>query len=292
MKLLFYSISKIKMNNLEYKNKDSEIENVLDDTKTDIENLEKKVKAQIEYWINKISKNIISALSAVLLLTSEPAHAWWINFHINYGTNYYERYNPYLKNLENVEALKPTVRFNIYGGLLKWDGITYRLSKVEEIFSKNLLKEYDLETVVVKINGKEYKAKPHFKKLIFTQHWKKWGFWYTVWKELILVYIPYKDRIKIIWTISQWQFIEENTYKEYDISVKNEVRKKVLLKIFALLWCRDFKNCSVKSNISWNNYFYNNWKLIGVLQNLWNEKILTRKNWNKHIDSYYKNVLK
>ncbi|MEA1973159.1 MAG: hypothetical protein U9N34_07700 [Candidatus Cloacimonadota bacterium] len=103
------------------------------------------------------------------------------------------------------------------------------------MFSQKVLKTYDLETVVIQIDGTYYKAKPSFKKLFFTASGKKSGFGYSAGKELILVYVPYGHKIQVLGVITQGQFIQENEYTEYNIGAKKEAKKQVLHKTLELV---------------------------------------------------------
>ena len=202
-----------------------------------------------------------------------------------YDTSYYEKYDPNIKYISNSKHKN----LFIQDGRLKADGIVYRLKSASDIkLDKKTLKKFDLESVVIKIDGNYYKAMPSFKKLNFIKRGKKGIFRYTLTKKLILVYIPYRDKIQVIGVISQGEFIKENTLKEYDLDVKKEIKKKILSKILNLLGCR--KNCNIKSDKSGNNYFYKNNKLIGILENFGNQKILIQKSGNskKHIANIIK----
>lgn len=231
-------------------------------------------------------KKLWKATAAWLMLAMSSADAGLINIKVWYDTSYYEKYNPDTKSINELEHISWRSNFFIDSWRMSADGIFYTLWNTQEIqLSQKALREYDLEEVVIEVDGQYYKAQPSFKKMNFTASWKKWSFWYTASKEIILVYVPYNDKIQVIWIISQGQFIEENSYKEYDIWVKKDAKKQVLYKTFDMLWCYNLNNCNVKSDRNGNNYFYENWKLIGIMENFWNEKILIKKQWNnrKHI---------
>ena len=203
----------------------------------------------------------------------------------SYDATYYEKYNPNVKWLSDTPYAKHT-NFSIQSGKLSADGIVYSLNSVSDVkLNQKILKEYDLQAVVIKIGSKYYKATPSFKKLIFVKSGKKSIFRYTLTKKLILVYVPYADKIQVIGVISQDQFIKENSFKEYDLNINREIKKQILLKIFNLLGYKQLKDCDVKSNKDGNNYFYKNSKLIGMLENFGNEKMLiqTSNNGRKHI---------
>ena len=91
--------------------------------------------------------------------------------------------------------------------------------------------------------------------------------------------------MQVIGVISQGEFIKENAFQEYDLNINKKIKKQILLKIFNLLGYKQLKDCDVKSNKDGNNYFYKNSKLIGMLENFGNEKMLiqTSNNEKKHI---------
>lgn len=210
-----------------------------------------------------------------------------------YGADYYEKYNPAVQQLSNSSYAKHA-KFFIQNGVLKADGRVYRLRKASDVkFDLKQLKEYDLQTVAIKINKKYYKAKPFFKKLIFVKRGKKGIFGYTIGKELILVYIPYGDKIKVLGVISQGEFFQENSYKVYDLNRNRTIKKQILFKILTILGCKELKSCSVKNDKDANIYFYKGNRLLGLLQNYGDEKILIQNNGanKKHIATIkaYKN---
>lgn len=88
-----------------------------------------------------------------------------LNIKLNCGTSYYEKYNPDTKLLSN-SPYSQTTNFFIDSGRLSADGICYTLSGALEVeLTQEVLKEYDLQTVVIKIDNNLYKTKPSFKKL-------------------------------------------------------------------------------------------------------------------------------
>jgi len=231
----------------------------------------------------KLKKIWRATVAWLMIAMSQPAHAGFINIHFErwYRTSYYDKYNSDTPSINKLDSISSRSNFFIDDWRLSADGIYYTLGNVQDIqLSKKALKEYDLKTVVIEVNDQDYKAKPSFKKLYFTASWKKWWFWYTAGKEIILVYVSYDDKIQVIWSISQGQFIEENEYKEYNIWVEKEDKRQILYKIFSMLGYNNIKNCDVKSDRDGNNYFYENWKLIGVMKNFWSEKIIIKKQWN------------
>jgi len=214
---------------------------------------------------------------------SQPSQASFINIHITkwYSSHYYEKYNSNTPSINKLNSMSSRSNFFIDAWRLSADGIYYTLGNTQDIeLSQKDLRDYDLQTVVITVNSQNYKAKPSFKKLYFTVSWNKWWFWYTVGKEITLVYVPYGNRIKVIWSISQGQFIEENKHKEYNIWVEKEAKRQILYKIFSMLWTNNLSNCNVKSDRKGNNYFYENWRLIGIMENFWSEKIIIKKQWN------------
>ena len=231
----------------------------------------------------KLKKIWRATVAWLILAMSQPSDASFINW---YDTNYYEKYNPNTPSIHNIDSISSRSKFFIGWWKLKADGIVYDLVNAKDIeLSQKRLKEYDLETIIVNINGRHYKAHPSFKELSFEKNWKKWIFWYTVWKRIILVYVPYRDKIKVIWQISQGQFIEENKHREYTVWVENEAKRQIAHKIFSLLWVNNLNNCNIKSDNQSNNYFYKDWKLIGIVKNFWSEKMVIKKQWSseKHI---------
>ena len=206
---------------------------------------------------------------AILLIF--PAH-----INASYDTNYYERYNPAIKQLSTTPYAKH-INFLIKSGKLKADGVVYTLICASDIsFNQKILEKYDLQTVVIRIGDKYYKTKPLFKRLFFVKRGKKGIFRYILSKELILVYVPYADKIQVIGVISQGQFIRENRIKEYDLNISKEIKEQILSEIFNLLGCRRLKSCHIKGNIDSNSYFYKGNKLIGVMENFGKEKVLIR----------------
>lgn len=215
----------------------------------------------------------------ILIILSFPAY---VNA---YYASYYEKYNPTVKQLSNTPYARH-INFFIQSGKLRADGIVYTLSGASDInLDQKTLKEHGLQTVIIKIGNRYYKATPSFKKLLFIKKGKKGIFRYTVGKELILVYVPYADKMQVIGVISQGQFIQENRYKKYDLNINKEIKKQILLKIFNMLGCKQLRDCNVKSDKDGNNYFYKDNKLIGMLENFGNEKILIQKRGDdeKHI---------
>ncbi len=232
--------------------------------------------------IKKFSK----ATAAWLMLAMSSADAGLIDIKVWYDANYYEKYNPDTKSIDDIDHISSRNNFFIDSWRMSADGIFYTLWNTQDIqLSQKALREYDLEKVVIEVDDHYYKAQPSFKRMNFIASWKKWGFWYTAAKEIILVYVPYNNKIQVIWSISQGQFIEEHDYKEYDIWAEKDAKKQVLYKTLDMLWCDNINNCNVKSDRGGNNYFYENWRLIGFMENFWNEKILIKKHWNnkKHI---------
>ena len=213
-----------------------------------------------------------------------------------YNATYYEKYNPNVKWLLDTPYAKH-ISFLIQSGQLRADGTVYTLNNASDInLNQKILKEYDLQAVVIKIGSKYYKATPSFKKLIFVKSGKKGIFRYILTKKLILVYEPYLDKMQVIGVISQGQFIKENCFNEYDLAINKEIKKRILLKIFKFLGCKAFKDCNVKSDKNSNDYFYKDNKLIGILENFGNKKMLMQINNNdkKHtatIIKYNDNIL-
>lgn len=207
--------------------------------------------------------------------------------HINtsYNSSYYEKYNPAIGQLLNTPYAKH-INFHIQSGKLKADSIVYKLSSASDIkLNQKTLEEYDLKTVIIRIGNKLYKSKPSFKKLVFVKKGRKGMFRYSIVKDLTLVYVPYADKMQVIGVISQGQFIRENKYKEYDLNVNKEVKEQILRESLSLLGCRHFKKCDIKSDNEGNYHFYKGYKLIGVMENFGNEKILIQEkdNQKKHI---------
>lgn len=202
-----------------------------------------------------------------------------------YGADYYEKYNPAVQQLSNSYFAKH-INFFIQNGALKADGRVYRLRKASDVnLDLKQLKAFDLQTVAIKINSRYYKSKPSFKKLVFVKRGKKGIFGYTIGRELILVYIPYGDKIKVLGVILQGEFFQENNYKVYDLNRNRTIKKQILFKILTMLGCKELKSCSVKSDKDANIYFYKGNKLLGLLQNYGDEKILIQNNGanKKHI---------
>ncbi|MFP4487209.1 MAG: hypothetical protein ACLFOC_09600 [Campylobacterales bacterium] len=219
----------------------------------------------------------LTKLCIILLAILPPSNLVALDIKTSFDTSYYEKYNTETKQLSESSYAK-NIDFFIDSGRLSADGVYYTLSGVLEVnLSQEALKEYDLQTVVIEIDNNHYKAKPSFKKLFFTASGKKGSFGYSSSREIILVYVPYLDRIKVLGSISQGQYIEESSYKTYSIDAKREAKKEVLIKTLKLLGCQNPRECDVKSNRDGDNYFYKNDKLIGVTQNFGDEKILTRQ---------------
>jgi len=108
---------------------------------------------------------------AILLLF--PAYV-----NASYDATYYEKYNPTIEQLSNKPYAKHT-NFLIQSGELRADGTVYALSHISDInLDQKILKEYDLQAVIIQIGSKYYKATPSFKKLIFVKRGKR-GYLYT-----------------------------------------------------------------------------------------------------------------
>ena len=195
----------------------------------------------------------------------------------SYATDYYEKYNPKVPKLANT-PLAQHRPFIIQSGQLYADGGVFTLQKAADIqLTPKALKAYDLETVIIQIGGKPYKATPQFKKLTFMQKGQKGVFGYTLGRELTLVYVPYQDKIRVLGVISQGQYIQENRYQTYDINVAHTAKKQVFKQMLKLLGCHQVEDCQVKSDSAGNSYFYLHGQLMAVLQDFGPEKILIQK---------------
>lgn len=237
-------------------------------------------------WVDKFWKIVrITSLSLLTLLSSSKADDFFsIDYDTKYDTDYYEKYNPDVDNLKEIDYLNLKKNFFIDDGRLSADWIFFQLLKAQDVkLSKDELNKYDLEKIAVKINDKFYKTQPEFKKLIFQSAWEKSWFDYIFWKEMILVYVPYQNKIIVLWTILQGQYIEENEKKEYNVSCFLESKKELLKQCLNVLNLDDFKKVDIKTDRDKNNYFYKNWKLVWILENFWNEKILIKVEQNKKI---------
>ena len=195
----------------------------------------------------------------------------------HYDTDYYDRYNTNVQNLDNtnlegITNLNPTW-WVVYSD---WQKMSL-VSASNIIENESFLKENDLDEVIIRINWTPFKAKPKFLKLNFQASGRKWIVGYEIGKTITLVYVSYLDKIKVLWTIDNYAwYIEENNPREYEVLSWVENKKRLYKKISSLLWCH---NCRYKKDSSWNIYFYSNWRNVWTLNNMWNEKILTR--WNK-----------
>ena len=193
----------------------------------------------------------------------------------HYNTNYYERYNSHVQNVENTE-LRGVDSLNVTWWALYMYGQKLSLVSASNIIeSDEFLKENDLDEVVININWVPFKAKPKFLRLNFEKNGRRWIVGYEAWKTVTLVYVSYLNKIKVLWTIDQYAwYINENNPREYEVLVNN--KKRLYEKISNILWC---KQCNLKRDYSWNIYFYSNGRNVWTLTNMWNEKILTK--WNK-----------
>ena len=92
----------------------------------------------------------------IAILLFFPAYA-----NASYDATYYEKYNPNVKWLSDTPYAKH-INFSIQSGKLIADGIVSMLNDVSDIhLNQKILKEYDLQAVVIKIGGKYYKATPY-----------------------------------------------------------------------------------------------------------------------------------
>jgi len=256
-------------------------------------------------WVKNFSKKISPILLWVMISSADaycneinlnnlPKYAWlgkWLKRHISvsynkwtttdwnnkYNIDYYEKYNNSVKNIENTN-LSWIEKLNVIWWILFFEWQKMELTSANSVIEdSNFLKNNDLNKVIIKINNVPFKVKPKFLKLSFQARCRKWIVGYEVWKTITLVYISYLNKIKVLWTIEKYAwYIEENNPKEYEVILN---RKNILYtKCEKLLW---YKNYKYKKDRSWNVYFYSNWVYVGTLNNMWNEKILTK--WNKVI---------
>ncbi len=271
-----------------------------------------KIKKYLKKWTKWVRLSLAAIFLAASTSSAEnidisklPQYAglWhWLKKHIHvsydrtatdgdnhYDTDYYERYNPKVKDLENTK-LKGINNLNVSWWVLyaNWQKLSLvEASSVSE--NKNFLKEYDLDEVVIRINWTPFKAKPKFLKLKFQASGRKWIVGYEIGKTITLVYVSYLDKIKVLGTIDNYAwYIEEDKPREYEIpSVKKILYKKIL----SLLKCNS--DCYIKKDSSWNIYFYSNWRLVWTLNNIWDGRRDLIK-WNKvlaTIKQYRNNVI-
>jgi len=194
-----------------------------------------------------------------------------------YNTDYYEKYNTNVKNIENTN-LSGIDNLNVKWWVLYSDGVKLSLVSAQNVVEDDrFLKENDLDEVIIRINWTPFKVKPKFLRLFFQASGKKWIGGYDVWKTMTLVYVSYLNKIRVLWTIDRYSwYIDENNPKEYEVLSSVENKKRLYTKISELLWCSE---CRYKKDYSWNIYFYSNGVNVWILNNMWNEQILTR--WNK-----------
>jgi len=238
---------------------------------------------------NTSAKNIFSKIWHKI---KKHTHITYSNTDWNdhYNTDYYEKYNTTVKHIENTN-LSGIDNLNVRWWILYTDWQKLSLVSAQNVVENDkFLKENDLDEVVIRINWTPFKAKPKFLRLSFQASGRKWVIGYEVWKTITLVYVSYLNKIKVLWTIDKYAwYIDENNPKEYEVLSSVENKKILYNKISNLLWCR---NCRYKKDNFWNIYFYSNWVNVGTLNDLWNEKILTK--WNKviaKIIKHWNNIL-
>jgi len=248
---------------------------------------------EIKKWVKKFSKPVSIALFSSLSINQPissneldisklPHYAsncksYFNNFvkvctdwDSHYNTDYYERYNTRVQNLESTN-LKGIEHLNIINAKLYFYDHTYHLVSTQEIFpSESDFKSEDLDKVIININWVSFKARPKFLKLTFS----RWSNNYMI-KSLTLVYVPYLDKIKVLWVVDAIAGFIETKPRDYEVVSSIDQKRKVYYYISKLLWCN---NCRYKKSFSGDTYFYSNWKLVWVVQDMWDKKFILSNN--------------
>ena len=279
--------------------------------KEELQNLEKKVVP----WFLAIKK-IASAMLTTAILSANnidtsklPHYAFnlWKYIAVKvergnvrngdysqaYDTWYYERYNKKAKHLESSSYRENIdISNHIVWWYMKFYWHKYKLVNFKKVSpSYKFLKSEELDKVVININWKTYVTKPKFLQLDFEAVWRKWYAVYGMWKNMALVYVPYKDHILVLGSVVDGSYYEEDKHKTYDVSAYREKYMKELKSILNLFWC-NYNNCDIKKDYEWNKYFYKNWKLAWKIENFWDKKLIIKwkklvwkilKKWNREI---------